>query len=341
MIPLAPHDGDGRTKVHVLILDYLISRTTVHVLALSTRFEGVRAVAYAADGETLAALEAARPPRLLDPDRIGALASSLRALDFLVESAAAWSERGDVVYLSPHGPMHGLPLHLLKVDGSMLIERNVVTYTPSVAVLRLCRRRARTAASAARRVPVVFGDSRGDLPNARSEAVEVARLLGTEAVLGPAVTLEKVEERVADASIIHFAGHGQLAASDPLDASLSLSAGASLTARRIFEGGRFGRDLAVLSGCETGVDEVLKGDEAMGLTRAMLFGGCASVVASLWRVEDRSTAAFMRAFYGAILGDPPASKAAALQAAATAVRAHTAWQSPFFWAAFVLIGSHV
>jgi hypothetical protein len=61
------------------------------------------------------------------------------------------------------------------------------------------------------------------------------------------------------------------------------------------------------------------------------------VIASLWRVDDRSTSALMRALYAALArGTPPA---AALQQAQAQVRDTPggAWRHPFHWAGFTFI----
>jgi CHAT domain-containing protein len=63
----------------------------------------------------------------------------------------------------------------------------------------------------------------------------------------------------------------------------------------------FGMDLkaslVVLSGCETGLGKVSSGDDLVGLTRAFIYAGTPSVVASLWKVDDASTAHLMSSFY--------------------------------------------
>jgi CHAT domain-containing protein len=56
-------------------------------------------------------------------------------------------------------------------------------------------------------------------------------------------------------------------------------------------------NLVVLSACETGLGKLSSGDALVGLTRAFIYAGTPSVVASLWNVEDSSTAALMASLY--------------------------------------------
>jgi CHAT domain-containing protein/tetratricopeptide (TPR) repeat protein len=58
-----------------------------------------------------------------------------------------------------------------------------------------------------------------------------------------------------------------------------------------------GLELAVLSACETGLGDVADGEGTFGLQRALHLAGTRDVVASLWKVPDRPTAALMALFY--------------------------------------------
>jgi CHAT domain-containing protein len=102
---------------------------------------------------------------------------------------------------------------------------------------------------------------------------------------------------------------------------------------------RLSAELTVLSACDTGLGKDIRGEGLMGLTRGFMFAGSRSVVASLWKVDDRATAVLMSHFYEAMLqkGLPPA---AALRWAKEELRKEPAWQAPFFWAGFVLQGEY-
>ncbi len=259
-----------------------------------------------------------------------------QAFDFLITPIARWAKPGDVVYLVPHGLLHYLPLHGLALEGQPLIERNPVVYGPSASVLQYCR--AKRGLGRAWRTAAVVGDSRDNLPGSRLEAEQVAVLFGVKPLLGADATMTAVEHAVRDVDVVHFAGHGYFNAQSPLDSGLLMAAGETFTARQVFGLRQFRGGLVTLSGCETGVSDVRPGDELMGLTRAFMAAGTPSVLASLWRVGDESTAFLMTQFYSYLLGSPPLTKAEALRRAMLDTRAQPGWAHLYHWAPFILVG---
>ena len=116
-----------------------------------------------------------------------------------------------------------------------------------------------------------------------------------------------------------------------------------LTTLDIFNA-RLGASLVTLSGCQTGRTVVQGGDELAGLMRAFLSAGAASLVLSLWAVEDHSTAQLMQAFYQNLADGY--HKGAALRAAQLRF-IHSqpgddpnrpVYSHPYFWAPFFLVG---
>jgi CHAT domain-containing protein len=102
---------------------------------------------------------------------------------------------------------------------------------------------------------------------------------------------------------------------------------------------RLSADLTVLSACDTALGKDIKGEGLIGLTRGFMHAGSRSVVASLWKVDDRATSVLMGHFYKAMLQDgmPPA---AALRFAKEKLRQEKSWRAPYFWAGFVLQGEY-
>lgn len=85
--------------------------------------------------------------------------------------------------------------------------------------------------------------------------------------------------------------------------------------------------LAVISGCDSAhYDTMDVPDEYFGLTTAFMQAGAASVISSLWQVDDTATALLMVRFYELLLADDPLGErtpTAALRAARTWLRTLT------------------
>jgi CHAT domain-containing protein len=96
-------------------------------------------------------------------------------------------------------------------------------------------------------------------------------------------------------------------------------------------------ELAVLSACVTSRGRMVEGEGSFALSRGFLAAGARRVVASLWSVDDASTAALMGSFFRRL--DPDRPYSAALRDARRAVRANSKWRGPFYWAPFLLTGA--
>jgi CHAT domain-containing protein len=96
-------------------------------------------------------------------------------------------------------------------------------------------------------------------------------------------------------------------------------------------------ELVVLSACETGLGKEVTGEGLEGLTRAFMYAGARRVVVSLWNVNDKATASLMQRLYTGMLRSNR-TPAAALRAAQIEMLRTRQWQSPYFWAPFVMQG---
>ncbi|MBI4522446.1 MAG: CHAT domain-containing protein [Deltaproteobacteria bacterium] len=146
-----------------------------------------------------------------------------------------------------------------------------------------------------------LGDPNKDLEFAELEVQEVQKLYPQSTVfVRKEATEEKNKTLSPNHDILHFATHAELKEDDPLSSAVLLAKNGKedgrLEVREIF-GMDLKANLVVLSGCETGLGKLSTGDELVGLTRAFIYAGTSSVVASLWKVDDSSTAALMASFY--------------------------------------------
>ncbi len=258
-----------------------------------------------------------------------------------VESHIPFNGRLIVV---PYGLLHTLPFHTLQSEAGYLVERCEVAYLPAAAMLSLQerQRRATPLARDGQGRALVLGHSHnGQLPYALSEAQSIASLLGATPYLDAQATIERLSSAGSACSVIHIAAHGQNRADAPDFSYLQLADG-QLNMIDVFNLD-LPAELITLSGCETGLAVIGGGDELLGLGRGFLYAGARSLLMSLWRVEDASTAYLMEAFYRGLLTGQ--SRAGALRGAQQALlkaaregTSHRFWQHPYFWGAFQLLG---
>ncbi len=331
-----------------LLLEFYIARGVVYVFAVTK------------DAVDAIPLEVAVPDiqRLLgllwlnfksvprsDPTRILPLTENARGLlqllyNALLEPVRPYLDRFRYLAIVPHGLMHYLPFHALFDGQKYLLQTHEISYLPGASFLRYTSE-GRAAGSGA----LIAGNTNnGQLPNTLSEARDIAAIWGLAPFLEQDATLSALQENAGGKKLIHLATHGDFRPDNPLFSGLALADG-WLTTLDIFNL-HLQASLVVLSACETGRSVVGGGDELLGLMRAFLSAGAASLLISLWAVEDRSTALLMKTFYQA-LKTGTYTKGAALRTAqlpfvnGKSTEDHVlaeAYRHPYFWAPFILVG---
>ncbi|MCB0111250.1 MAG: CHAT domain-containing protein, partial [Caldilineaceae bacterium] len=238
----------------------------------------------------------------------------------------------------PHRELHYLPFAALwdPSQSSYLVEGYELSYAPSASALHYLVQPQRIESGDI----LVMGDPDNSLPNARREALAIAQLFGTEALIGAAATERTLSERSEPFAILHLAAHGFYDAQQPLFSRIELAPDAAhdgnVEVHEIFNMELSATQLVVLSACESAEGTLSRGDEIVGLTRAFLYAGAPAIVTTLWQIDDEATTEFMQTFYEQLHdGEPPT---AALQAAQLAILAEEEWRSPYYWAAFTLQG---
>ncbi|HEY0467494.1 MAG TPA: CHAT domain-containing tetratricopeptide repeat protein, partial [Polyangiaceae bacterium] len=98
----------------------------------------------------------------------------------------------------------------------------------------------------------------------------------------------------------------------------------------------WGTKLVVLSACDTGIGEIKNGEGIYGLRRAFALAGAASIVMSLWMVDDAGTRDLMTSYYGRLAGGE--GRAEALRNAQLSLRHNPQYNDPWHWASFVEYG---
>lgn len=246
-------------------------------------------------------------------------------------------DRARITFVA-HGVLHYVPLAALHSGSEYLLDKFSVRLLPSASVMQYLRTgELQYAGGALALGNPDLGDPRLDLAFAQEEAAAIAKMVPqSRALLRKAANESAVREYGRGFRYLHFATHGEFKADDPLASALILSKDENsdglLTVSKLYSM-RFDTDLVTLSACETGLGKIASGDDVVGLTRGFLYAGAATIVSSLWKVDDKATSDLMRAFY-TNLGST--GKLDALRRAQLELK--TRYPHPYYWAPFQLVG---
>jgi CHAT domain-containing protein len=231
--------------------------------------------------------------------------------------------------IAPHRNLYYIPFHALHDGTNYLVERREVSYVPSAVVLLHCLAQPQRPLQHA----LLLGVADEQTPHVRDEIRALAPLFPeAHALLDEQATVSALKEFAPGADILHLACHGQFRPDNPLFSSLRLGDG-WLTVRDTYNLD-LRCELAALSACETGVNEIAPGDELIGLARGFFSAGVPSLLLSLWTVDDEATAELMASFYKLLLaGRSPAAALRAAQLELLEKQPH-----PFFWSPFMIFG---
>lgn len=306
--------------------------------------------------------EYAKAAATLSQTLLGPVASELKNKRLLIVSDG----------LLQYVPFSALPD---PVSATPLIVAHEIVTAPSVSVVALLRRETGNRKPAAKTLAVladpVFSKEDPRLASARrahaprssddlnlgtlrrlrfsrQEAEEIIRLASDEQKLQAldfaANRALATSSELAEYRIVHFATHGLINNQVPELSGIVLSLvdeqGRSQNGfLRLYDlyNLKLSADLVVLSACQTALGKEIQGEGLVGLTRGFMYAGAPRVIASLWQIDDRASAEFMKRFYQGMLVEK-LRPAAALKAAQASMRNDKRWHSPHYWAAFTLQG---
>jgi CHAT domain-containing protein len=237
---------------------------------------------------------------------------------------------GEHLAIVPHGILHGLPFAALHDGDGFLLDRYAISYAPSATLLRLTGQRPVGRGQGS----LIAGVADENAPEVAVEAQRLAeRLPDARLLAGADATSARLRDHMRTARIVHLAAHGYFQRENPLFSAIRLH-DSWLTVFDLYRS-HIVADLVTLSGCSTGVSEVVGADELVGLVRGLLQAGARSALVSLWDVHDGSTLRFMENFYDYWLSQK-LDAAQALRRASLDLR--MTYPDVYHWAAFSLIG---
>ncbi|WP_242038659.1 CHAT domain-containing protein [Chroococcidiopsis sp [FACHB-1243]] len=248
------------------------------------------------------------------------------------------------------GSLRNVPMGVLYDDKQQkyLIEKYAIALTPGLQLLEptpLQRQRLSALTAGLSESRKVAGIQFSRLPNVLDELNQIeSQVPKSEELFNQKFTKDNLQTQINSNpfTVVHMATHGQF--SSNLEETFILTWDRLLkideldNLLRTSDTSRSSTiELLVLSACETAAGD---NRAALGLAGIAVKAGARSTLATLWQVDDRSTAHLMSEFYHQ-LANTNLTKAEALQKAQLALWNNKTqdWKRPYFWAAYVLVGN--
>lgn len=255
--------------------------------------------------------------------------------DFLIEPLSLNSSH--IVFV-PDKSLWKIPFHALSPDGeSYLIEKKIVSYSPSVSLLLESLKKKAPFRKSAQ----VFANNTFENRTLRfvnQEAATVGKLLDVPPRIG--ATSQQFFNLSHEADILHFSMHAQADREEPLDSFLGFKPSGNhngrITVNDLLKIHLKRQSLAFIASCDT--NNVLNGEGVVSIGWALLGSGSTTVISSQWEANDRSTGLFAQNFYEEYKKGIPAARA--LQNAAISMIRDKSSETyePYYWASFTLLG---
>ncbi len=185
-------------------------------------------------------------------------------------------------------------------------------------------------------------NNRGELYSlhcSQQEVEQIHDLLGGEIWIGEDAQKSNFKAVAPNSKVLHLATHACVDEQNPQFNKIYF-ADDYLSNNDLYNL-LFQAELAVLSACNTGSGQLVRGEGVMSLSRGCIHAGCPSVVMSLWAVDDCTTSNIMVDFYRNLKNKkdkPTALRQAKMNFLNSAKKDR---QHPYYWAAFVQFGNPI
>ena len=355
---------DSETEV----LEYVVTPKRTYLFALGNNTGSVRLFTINLSRSQLSGIIEAFRAKVSSLD-LSFSSEARRLYDILIGPAEPLLAQRKNLLIIPDSEIWNVPFEALKSkENRYLIQNHVVLYVPSLAAFHEMLRIDHPDGPNAKNVLFAMANPVADssaaspvrelyrseilspLPDSQEEVNTLARIYGRDdsrVYVGKYASEDRFKTEAEKYSVLHIATHGILNNASPLYSQLVLAPGSVagsedglLEAWEIMKLKLHAR-LAVLSACETGRGQIGSGEGVIGLSWAFLVAGVPTTVVSKWNVESTSTSRLMVDFHRYLLARPdgrfPIPEA--LRHAALEVMQQPAYNHPFYWAGFGVIGA--
>ncbi|MEH2107036.1 CHAT domain-containing protein [Nostoc sp.] len=247
------------------------------------------------------------------------------------------------------GSLRNLPMAVLHDGQRYLVERYAVSVTPTLQLLEpkpLQREALSVLSAGATDAPSFKKEGLGAIANVAVELEGIKENIQRNQTLENQEFIKKniqIKINKTPFNILHLATHGKFSSNPEQTYILDWNERIKVKdldnlLRLNYQRSANPIELLILSACETAT-----GDKraALGLAGIAIRAGARTTLASLWQINDASTAEFMIKFYQE-LNREQITKVEALrntQIAFLQKSAHRDYNRPYHWSAFILVGN--
>jgi CHAT domain-containing protein/tetratricopeptide (TPR) repeat protein len=251
------------------------------------------------------------------------------------------NSRIDTLVFVLDGSLRNIPMAALYDGKQYLLEHYSIALAPGLSLIDpkpLKDQQVKALAAGVSEARLGFSA----LPNVEKEIEEIQSEVPAFVLLDRQFTTQTFQNQIKSLSVpvVHLATHGQFSSNADETFILAWDEKINVNELRILLETRDQSqpdaiELLVLSACQTAT-----GDKraALGLAGVAVRAGARSTIASLWYVDDESTAVLMSQFYREF-ANKALTKAEALRRAQLALLQNPQYQRPRFWAPYVLVGN--
>ncbi|MCB0769832.1 MAG: CHAT domain-containing protein [Flavobacteriales bacterium] len=183
-------------------------------------------------------------------------------------------------------------------------------------------------------------------PFAVITAKELGKLFAARVMVGGDATETSFRSEAGRYGIIHLGTHAEVNNSSPLYSKLILSksgldsttsSDGYLHAYELYQM-ELSAELAVLTACETGAGQRHSSEGVRSLAHGFAYAGCPSLVMSLWKIDEKTSASIISDFYHELADGQAKNKALRAAKLAYLDAAEGEEAMPYYWAGLVLVG---
>jgi CHAT domain-containing protein len=346
---LRKHIGSGQ-----VLFSFYMTRESLHVFAItnsSFRYARIDSAAQL-QKETdawISLLKSSGDGRKFNGDSLGHLLYQhlIKPLQLLAPGKDEW-------IIIPDGDLYFLPFESLpdEKEGKTLLETTTVSYqfssrfilNPSVAAQKKdFTYNVLSFAPFVKKGVDYHQPGFGFLDQLPASGKEIAGLSG-EQFTDSRATKSMFLREVSKYPVIHLATHALADVENPAGSYIAFyPEKASSPDNRLYLEEVYGLNLSncklvIISACETGKGELVNNEGVISLGRAFAYAGCSSTINSLWKADDRATAAILKSFHKYL--QEGFSKSKALQKAKLDyIHSDALYKSPAYWSNLILTGS--